>query len=156
MDRSKNRPKRNATVTRQITCNQRTKKTSSSNGSFGQLRKKDTEWKWTEEHTEAFKKIKQRITELPCLAHHNSNYPNILTKDTSTKGLGATLWQEQPDGKMKQIGFASRFLSDTKKKNAINEMKLLGVVWGLERVPPICLRETDKITHGPPSTRTIN
>ena len=58
--------------------------------------------------------------------------------------------------KMKQIGFASRFLSDTKKKYAINEMKLLGVVWGLERVPPICLRETDKITHGPPSTRTIN
>ena len=30
--------------------------------------------------------------------------------------LGATLWQEQPDGKLKPIGFASRFFSETEKK----------------------------------------
>ena len=56
---------------------------------------------------------------------------NVIT-DASTKGLGATLWQEQPDGKLKPIGFASRFLSDTEKKYAINELELLAVVWGLE------------------------
>ena len=56
----------------------------------------------------------------------------MITTDASTKGLGATLWQEQPDGKLKPIGFASRFLSDTEKKYAINELKLLAVVWGLE------------------------
>ena len=44
----------------------------------------------------------------------------------------ATLWQEQPDGKLKPIGFASRFFSDTKKNYAINELELLAVVWGLE------------------------
>ena len=66
------------------------------------------------------------------MAHYISNYPNIITTDASTKGLGATLWQEQPDGKLKPIGFASRFLSDTEKKYAINELELLAVVWGLE------------------------
>ena len=48
------------------------------------------------------------------------------------KRLGATLWQKQPDGKLKPIGFASRSLSDTEKKYAINELELLAVVWGLE------------------------
>ena len=100
--------------------------------SLRQLLKKDTEWLWTEEHTRAFENLKQKITEIPCLAHYNSDYQNVITIDASTKGLGATLWQEQPDGKLKPIGFASRFLSDTEKKYAINELELLAVVWGLE------------------------
>ena len=97
-----------------------------------QLLKKDNEWIWTEEHTQAFENLKQKITEIPCLAHYNSDYPNVITTYASTKGLGATLWQEQPDGKLKPIGFASRFLSDSEKKYAINELELLAVVWGLE------------------------
>ena len=97
-----------------------------------QLLKKDNDWIWTEEHTEAFENLKQKITEIPCLAHYNSNYPNTIFTDASTKGLGATLWQQQPDGKLKPIGFASRFFSDTEKKYAINELELLPVVWVLE------------------------
>ena len=97
-----------------------------------QLLKKDNEWIWTEEHTAAFENLKQKITEIPCLAHYHSDYPNIITTDASTKGLGATLWQKQPDGNLKPIGFASRFLSDTEKKYAINELELLAVFWGLE------------------------
>ena len=62
------------------------------------------------------------------------DYPNVITTDASTKGLGATLWQEQPDGKLKPIGFASRFFSDTEKKYAINDLELLAVVWGLEHL----------------------
>ena len=87
---------------------------------------------WTTKHNRAFEFLKQKIKEIPCLAHNNSDYPNIITTNASTKGLGATLWQEQPDGKLKPIGFASRFLSDTEKKYAINELELLAVAWGLE------------------------
>ena len=75
--------------------------------------------------------MKKLITQLPSLAHYNANNENILTTDGSTRGLGATLWQKQHDGNLKPIGFASRFLSDTEKKYAINELELL-VVWGLE------------------------
>ena len=61
-----------------------------------QLLKKDNNWNWTTEHTKAFENIKQKITEIPCLGHYNSDYPNIITTDASTKGLGATLWQKGP------------------------------------------------------------
>ena len=97
-----------------------------------QLLKKKNSWNWTSEHDEAFENIKKKITNIPCLAHYNTNLQNILTTDDSTKGLGATLWQEQPDKSLKPIAFASRFLTDTEKKYAINELELLAVVWGLE------------------------
>ena len=99
-----------------------------------QLLKTDTEWKWTEEHTKVFESVKQKITEIPSLAHYNSNCPNLITTHASTEGLGATLWQEQPDGKLKLVGFASRFLSDLEKKYAIYELELLAVVWELEQI----------------------
>ena len=95
--------------------------------------KKQNKWEWTEEHTNAFNNLKQLKTQLPYLAHYNPKSENILTTDASTKRLGATLWQKQKDGNLKPIGFASRFLSDTEKKYAINELDLLAVVWGLER-----------------------
>ena len=81
-----------------------------------QLLKKDNEWIWTDEHTKEFENLKQKIMEIPCLSHYNSDYPNIITTDASTEGLGATLWQKQPDGKLKPVGFASCFLSDTEKE----------------------------------------
>ena len=98
-----------------------------------QLLKNDTVWNWTEEPTEAFEHLKQKITDLPCLAHCNLNYLNVITTDASTKGLGVTLQHEQPYGKLKPIGFASRFFSDTEKKYAIFELELLAVVWVLEQ-----------------------
>ena len=63
----------------------------------------------------AFENLKQKITEIQCLDHYNSDYPNVITTDASTKGLGPILWQEQPDGRLKPIGFPSRFLSETEK-----------------------------------------
>ena len=58
----------------------------------------------THRSVQQFKKV---ITQLPFLAHYNSNKENILTTDASTKGLGATLWQKQKDGNLKPVGFAS-------------------------------------------------
>ena len=98
--------------------------------SLRQLLKKDTEWLWTEKHTRAFENLKQKITETPCLAHYNSDYQNAITTDASTKGPGATLWQEQPDGKLNRLVSQADFYPTLKKKYAINE--LLAVVWGLE------------------------
>ena len=95
------------------------------------LLKKQNEWIWTDEHANAFNNLKDRITQLPCLAHCNSINDNILT-DAITKGVGATHWRKQKDGNLKPIGFASRFLWDTEKKYAINKVELLAVVWGLE------------------------
>ena len=37
--------------------------------SLRQILKKDTEWRWTEELTQAFENLKQKITEIPYLDH---------------------------------------------------------------------------------------
>ena len=66
------------------------------------------------------------------MVHYSSNLPNTITTDASSKGLGARLWQEQHNGKLIPKAFASRFLSDTERKYAINELELLEVVWVLE------------------------
>ena len=63
-----------------------------------QLLKKKNNWNWSTEHSEAFNQLKQKITEIPCLVHYSSVRSNTLTTDASTKGLGATLWQEQKNG----------------------------------------------------------
>ena len=83
---------------------------------------------------ESIQRLKFRITQLPCLAHYNSKNDNILTTDASIKELGGTLCQKEKDGYSKPFGFASRFSSDTEKKYGINELELLAVEWGLERV----------------------
>ena len=92
------------------------------------LLKKQNEWIWTEEQTNAFNNLKKLITQLPYLAHYILNNETILTTDASAKGLGATLCQKQKDGTLKPIGFARRFLSETEKKYAIDELELIAVV----------------------------
>ena len=96
--------------------------------------KKQNKWIRTEEHNNAFNKLKEYITSIPCLARYNANNENILTPDASTKGLGATLWHRQKDGSLKPVGYACRFLSDTEKKYAINKLELLTAVRGLEHI----------------------
>ena len=43
---------------------------------------------------EDFNKIKEMLTEEPCLAHYGKYRENIVTTDASKTGLGITLWQK--------------------------------------------------------------
>ena len=61
------------------------------------LLKKSEPWKWAEEQQKDFAKIKQMLTEGPCLAQYAKDKENIVTTDASTTGLGITLWQKQGD-----------------------------------------------------------
>ena len=54
-----------------------------------------------EEQQKDFEKMKQILTEGPCLAHYAKDKDNIVTTDASTTGLGLTLWQKQDDGNIK-------------------------------------------------------
>ena len=54
-----------------------------------------------------------------------------MTTDASPHGLGATLWQVE--GKERRpVAFALRYLGDSEKNYAQNELEFLGVVWGVE------------------------
>ena len=97
------------------------------------LLKKNEPWNWGEEQQKDFKKTKQILTEGPRLAHYAKDKDNIVTTDASTTGLGITLWQKQDDGNTKPIAYGSRLLNETEKKYSNSELKLLAVVWGLEK-----------------------
>ena len=79
-----------------------------------------------------FKTVKETLAELPCLAHYSPKRENIITTDASKHGLGAILWQTEPDGNRKPIQYASRYLNNAEKRYSTNELELLAVVWGLE------------------------
>ena len=56
-------------------------------------------------------------------------YINDRCQYQSTRGNVMT---KTKNGNLKPVEFASRYLLDTEKKNAINELELLAVVWGPE------------------------
>ena len=95
------------------------------------LLKKDVKWEWTAEVDEDFEKLKNEITEAPYLAHFDPKIDNYITTHACNTGLGATLWQKE-GVVFRPVAFASRFLTDCEKKYAINELELLGALWGLE------------------------
>jgi len=75
-----------------------------------QLTRKDAEWHWSEEHENAFQRIKQAATQAPVLRYLNPAEETVLQCDTSDTGLGATLLQNgQP------VAYASRSLTDTER-----------------------------------------
>ena len=72
------------------------------------LLKKNEQWNWGPEQETDFNRIKQMLTEGPCLAHYAKEKDNIVTTDASTTGLIITLWQKQDDGNTKPIAYGSR------------------------------------------------
>ena len=65
------------------------------------------------------------------MAHFDPKRDNYITTDACNTGLGATLWQKE-GVVFRPVAFASRFLTDCEKQYAINELELLGALWGLE------------------------
>ena len=90
--------------------------------------KKQTEWNWTTEAQEAFKKIKTVLTSTKVLRYYDVKKPAILTVDASMRGLGAAIIQA--DG---VVTYASRALSPAEQKYAQIEKEMLAVVFGCEK-----------------------
>ena len=97
------------------------------------LLKKNEPWNWGPEQETVFIRIKQMLTEGPCLAHYAKDKDNMVTTDASKTGLGITLWEKQDDGNIKPIAYGSRYLNDTEKNYSIGEVELLAVVWGIAK-----------------------
>ena len=66
---------------------------------FYELIKDTTPFKWTNQHEELFKEIKNRISEDTILAVPSTEYPFHLHVDSSNVGTGRILVQQFPEGK---------------------------------------------------------
>ncbi len=96
------------------------------------LIRKDVEWEWGKEQTEAFEKIKKMLSEAPALTIFDPKRKTIVETDASDYGIGAVLLQVV-DGKKKPVAFASKTLSSAEKNYSTGEKEALACVWAIER-----------------------
>ena len=87
------------------------------------LLKKSIKFVWTEEHTQHFNLIKEKIANSTENTHYNQDFDVRVKCDASRSGLGASLEQNTPEG-WKPIAFASRFLNSTEERYSVNEQEL--------------------------------
>ena len=96
---------------------------------FGQ--EGDSEERW---------KLFKQISKATKLSYYDPTKEFILENDASDYGLGTAVMQEG-----KPIAYGSRALSDP----AQIEKEMLGVVFGLEKIPSLCLWERGYCVHRP-------
>ena len=75
--------------------------------------------------------LKQKLVEATVLYYPSFSKDFILETDASAQGLGAILSQEQEDGQVHPVAFASRALSSSEHIYSIMEMETLAVVWAI-------------------------
>ena len=74
------------------------------------LTHKNVDFKWTNEHTDAVKSLKNAIVSPDCLVIFDSSLSTTLTTDACDYALGAMLMQKHPQGD-RPIAFISRMLT---------------------------------------------
>ena len=70
---------------------------------------------WGTEHDAAFDALKNSLTSTPVLGFADYSRPFHLETDASHEGLGAILSQQQEDGNIRLIAYASRRLNPRRK-----------------------------------------
>ena len=96
------------------------------------LLRKNALFQWTETHEADFQKLKEVFTSQECLAYFDQKKDISLQVDASIQGLGAgaALMQKDQQGRLKPVAYASKSLTDAKKRYSNIECELLAVVFG--------------------------
>ena len=95
------------------------------------LLRKDVPWKWTVEHSLAFKESKSLLLDV-CLIHFDPNLPIVVSADSSNYGLGAVLCHKK-DGEELPVVFASRTLNKAECSYTQTEKEALALIFALKR-----------------------
>ena len=90
------------------------------------------EFVWGEEQQKAFEYLRRALINPPLLAHPDPEKPFVLETDACLTGLGAVLLQEDADGKLRPIEYASRLVRKHEANWAVRELEALGILWACE------------------------
>jgi hypothetical protein len=86
------------------------------------------DWKWTEDMTESFEKLKHCFTTAPILTYFDPQRECIIETDASDFALGDTLSQVSIDKKLHPNAFHCRKFSPAEINNEIHDKELLAIV----------------------------
>ncbi|SAL97783.1 hypothetical protein [Absidia glauca] len=89
--------------------------------------------KWTPEHTVAFNNVKQALIQAPYLYAPRPELPFHVATDASDVGIGAVLYQLDPEGKVLLNGFMARALSKSERNYAVTKKELLAIIFALNK-----------------------
>ncbi|KAB2835862.1 MAG: hypothetical protein F9K49_02960, partial [Caedimonadaceae bacterium] len=89
---------------------------------------KDAVFQWKDEQIQAFKTIKERITSPPILIPPAMDKPFIVKVDASLYAVGATLAQEDENGKERPIRYFSKTLLDAETRYPAHEREALAII----------------------------
>ena len=87
-------------------------------------------FEWGMDQQSAFDVLKTAMTSTPVLAYADFTKPFLLQVDASGRGLGAVLNQQQ-DGKLHPIAFASRGLTPTEQRYPAHKLEFLAMKWAI-------------------------
>jgi hypothetical protein len=97
---------------------------------------KDVEFVWTELCEQAFKSLRDKLTQEPILAHPDYEKEFLVHTDASLKGIGAFLSQIGDDEKEHMLCAVSRQLTAPEENYAATELECLAIVWALRKFHP--------------------
>ncbi|OWZ02371.1 Gag-pol fusion protein [Phytophthora megakarya] len=83
----------------------------------------------------AFTEVKQILTTRPLLAYPNFSRPFRLETDASKTGLGASLMQDDGNGR-RPVAYTSKVNSQTEANYGITELECAAVVWAIKLFRP--------------------
>ena len=95
------------------------------------LSKKHT-WAWDPNQEEAFRTVKEDLSQERTLALYNPQKNLKISADASSYGLGAVLLQKE-DSEWQPVAFASRSMTETEHHYAQIEKEALATTWACEK-----------------------
>ncbi len=110
-----------------------------------QLLKKNVKFLWGSKEQKTFEKLKKILTEAPVLLFPNFNKLFVLCTDASLKGLGAVLEQEDENGNLRPIAYASRSLTPAEKNYHTTDLKCLAIIWSVKHFHKYLINRLFKI-----------
>ena len=102
-------------------------------GPLYHLTEKNTKWKWDQPQEDAFKKLKQMLTDNTVLAHFDPSCPVGILCDASDAGVGAVLFHRYKDNTERPIANASKTLTATQKRYPQIQKEALSIIFALKK-----------------------
>ena len=97
------------------------------------LTKKKTQWTWSSEQENAFKKLKELLSSENVLVHYDPKLPLGISCDASSVGIGAILFHRYPDGSERPINNVSKVLTSAQKNYSQIQKEALAIIFGLNK-----------------------